>query len=214
MRITAPYGRRICRRGLCNSPASYPVGRVGGGTQRCAERLVLAADDVVLCALYRAFFHRQVCSLAFVFALGLMAKPMLVTLPVILLLLDYWPLKRKDSLTKLLLEKLPFVFLAGVSSVVALVVQSQSGAVRDIVKFPFDIRVINALVSYVKYILKMFWPVNLSVFYFTLAGHFIFLTRLFPRCCLSRQRFWRFVLPEHAATCYSAGCGISARYYR
>ncbi len=101
----------------------------------------------------------------FVFALGLMAKPMLVTLPVILLLLDYWPLERKCSLPKLLLEKLPFVFISGVSSVITLVVQSQSGAVKDIVKFPFDIRIINALVSYVKYILKMFWPVNLSVFY-------------------------------------------------
>ena len=107
---------------------------------------------------------RYVLSL-FVFALGLMAKPMLVTLPVILLLLDYWPLKRKCSLPKLLLEKLPFVFFAGASSVVTLVVQSQSGAVKDVVKFPFDIRVINALVSYVRYILKMFWPVNLSLFY-------------------------------------------------
>ena len=112
----------------------------------------------------RSSIGRYVLTL-FAFALGLMAKPMLVTLPVILLLLDYWPLKRKDSLTRLLLEKLPFVFFAGVSSVITLVVQAQSGAVRDIVKFPFDIRVINALVSYVKYILKMFWPVNLSVFY-------------------------------------------------
>jgi tetratricopeptide (TPR) repeat protein len=101
----------------------------------------------------------------FAFTLGLMAKPMLVTLPFILLLLDYWPLKRKRSLPKLLFEKLPFVFLAGVSSVITFVIQLQSGAVKDIVKFPFDIRVINALVSYVKYILKMFWPVNLSVFY-------------------------------------------------
>ena len=101
----------------------------------------------------------------FVFALGLMAKPMLVTLPVILLLLDYWPIKRKDSLPKLLLEKLPFVFLAGASSVITLIVQQQSGAVKDIVKFPFDIRVINAIVSYIKYIVKMFWPVNLSIFY-------------------------------------------------
>ena len=107
---------------------------------------------------------RYVFSL-FVFALGLMAKPMLVTLPVILLLLDYWPLKRKYSSGKLILEKIPFVFLAWVSSVITMIVQQQSGAVKDIVKFPFDIRVINAIISYVKYILKMFWPVNLSVFY-------------------------------------------------
>ena len=112
----------------------------------------------------RSSIGRYVLSL-FVFALGLMAKPMLVTLPVALLLLDYWPLKRKDSLSKLLLEKIPFVFLAGVSSVITVIAQQQSGAVRDIAKFPFDIRVINALVSYVQYIAKMFWPVNLSIFY-------------------------------------------------
>lgn len=101
----------------------------------------------------------------FAFALGLMAKPMLVTLPVVLLLLDYWPLKRAYSLPKLLFGKLPFAFLAVVSGVITFVVQSQSGAVRDIAKFPFDIRIINAIISYVKYVLKMFWPVNLSVFY-------------------------------------------------
>ncbi len=114
----------------------------------------------------------------FVFALGLMAKPMLVTLPVILLLLDYWPLKRKAIQPgKLLLEKIPFVFLAGVSSVITVIVQQQSGAVRDIVKFPFDIRVINALVSYVQYIVKMFWPVICQYFILTPAGRFTFLTR-------------------------------------
>jgi Tfp pilus assembly protein PilF len=103
------------------------------------------------------------------FALGLMAKPMLVSLPLVLLLLDYWPLGRflnpKHSLLKLLLEKIPFLFLAAVSSVITFVVQMQSGAVKDIVKFPFTIRVINAFVSYVQYIVKMFCPANLSIFY-------------------------------------------------
>lgn len=112
----------------------------------------------------RSSIGRYVLTL-FVFILGLMAKPMLVTLPFILLLLDYWPLERKCSLRKLLFEKLPFIFLAGVSSVITFAVQSQSGAVKDIAKFPFDIRVINAIVSYIQYILKMFWPVNLAVFY-------------------------------------------------
>jgi Tfp pilus assembly protein PilF len=112
----------------------------------------------------RSSIGRYVLAL-FVFILGLMAKPMLVTLPFILLLVDYWPLKRKCSFRKLLFEKLPFVFLAGVSSVITFVIQSRSGAVKNVVKFPFDIRVINAVVSYIQYILKMFWPVNLSVFY-------------------------------------------------
>jgi hypothetical protein len=101
----------------------------------------------------------------FVFTLGLMAKPMLVTLPVILLLLDYWPLKRKIPFAKLLIEKLPFAIIAAASSIITFVVQAQSGAIKDIIKFPFDIRIINAFVSYIKYIVMMFWPVNLSVFY-------------------------------------------------
>ncbi len=108
---------------------------------------------------------RRYLLVIFAFAMGLMAKPMLVTLPVILLLLDYWPLKRQYQAGKLLLEKVPLFFLAGVTSVITVIVQQRGGAVKDIVKFPFDIRVINALVSYVKYILKMFWPVNLSIFY-------------------------------------------------
>ena len=95
-----------------------------------------------------------------------MAKPMLVTLPVILLLLDYWPLKRQYSGRQIVIGEGPDCFyLAGVSCVITVIVQQQSGAVKDIVKFPFDVRVINAINSYIKYILKMFWPANLSVFY-------------------------------------------------
>jgi protein O-mannosyl-transferase len=131
----------------------------------------------------------------FAFALGLMAKPMLVTLPFILLLLDYWPLdrvrwgpgfaeglrrgkqktedvkrktteeKQRASLKWLIIEKIPLLILSFVSCVITIIVQQRSGAVKDIVKFPFDVRIINALNSYVGYIVKMFWPANLSVFY-------------------------------------------------
>jgi Flp pilus assembly protein TadD len=122
------------------------------------------------------------------FALGLMAKPMLVTLPFVLLLLDYWPLKRielgqggsglpaasqSSTLTekpgaqafRLLLEKTPFFVLAAVSSVVTFVVQKTGGAVGALEIYPVKIRVANALVSYVSYMVKMIWPQNLAVFY-------------------------------------------------
>jgi len=104
-----------------------------------------------------------------VFVLGLMAKPMLVTFPCVLLLLDFWPLGRfqnsKFSVLNLIIEKLPFFLLAAISSAITLIVQQQAGVVKDIVNFPLSIRVANALVSYVTYIMKMFWPTKLSIFY-------------------------------------------------
>jgi len=108
------------------------------------------------------------------FALGLMAKPMLVTLPFVMLLLDYWPLKRMTSdqwqvskVTRLTLEKWPFFLLAAVSCIVTFLVQSQrSGdAVASLELIPLHYRFCNALVSYGLYLLKMFWPVGLAVFY-------------------------------------------------
>jgi tetratricopeptide (TPR) repeat protein len=110
----------------------------------------------------------------FCFALGLMSKPMLVTLPFVLLLLDYWPLKRVTSdqwqlskVSRLVLEKWPFFLLAAVSCVVTFLVQSQrSGdAVASLELVPLHYRFCNALVSYGLYLLKMIWPVGLAVFY-------------------------------------------------
>ncbi|MDO9528887.1 MAG: tetratricopeptide repeat protein [Syntrophales bacterium] len=146
------------------------------------------------------------------FILGLMAKPMLVTLPFVLLLLDYWPLGRfqvkktdpvqlsdapppKDTKGKkresqqhplknaaqtnkitgsdyqwsralpLIREKIPFFVLAATSSVVTFFVQQSGGAVRSFDVLPLTVRIFNALVSYVSYIGKMIWPLNLAVLY-------------------------------------------------
>ena len=108
------------------------------------------------------------------FALGLLSKPMLVTLPFVLLLLDYWPLRRlqlktQDSRLKtslpLLLEKLPFLVLAALASVVTFVVQQQGGAVVAAESLPLSARVGNALISYSRYLGKLFWPTDLAVFY-------------------------------------------------
>jgi tetratricopeptide (TPR) repeat protein len=118
-------------------------------------------------------------------ALGLMAKPMLVTLPCVLLLLDYWPLGRmelaqstgdKDTaanhsphlgnrkrLLSLILEKSPFLALAAASSIVTLMVQKRT--VMSMETFPLKVRVTNAFVCYARYIGKVFWPGRLAIFY-------------------------------------------------
>ena len=108
-----------------------------------------------------------------VFALGLMSKSMLVTLPFVLLLMDYWPLKRfwpeekSNGVTigRLILEKIPLFSLSAASCVMTVIAQKTWGAVAKISIVPFNQRVGNALVSYCDYILKTFWPVDLAVFY-------------------------------------------------
>ena len=107
----------------------------------------------------------------FLFASGLMAKPMVVTLPFVLLLLDYWPLSRisgkptKREIYRLALEKLPFFALSVISSIVTFVVQRRGEAVGCIDSFPLGVRIVNALASYMKYIEKTVWPAGLAVFY-------------------------------------------------
>ncbi|MFA5293260.1 MAG: tetratricopeptide repeat protein [Phycisphaerae bacterium] len=101
------------------------------------------------------------------FALGLMSKPMLVTLPFVLLLLDYWPLERFQRRIpyRLIVEKIPLFFLSAVSSVVTFFVQWGSGALSPFIVTPLKFRVSNAVISYVGYIGKMIWPDRLAVFY-------------------------------------------------
>jgi tetratricopeptide (TPR) repeat protein len=99
------------------------------------------------------------------FVLGLMSKPMLVTLPFVLLLLDFWPLRRfpQESLGKLLLEKVPFIVLAMVSSTITIIVQQ--GAMSSVESVPIGARITNASIAYCRYLIQMFWPTNLAVFY-------------------------------------------------
>ncbi|HKP85307.1 MAG TPA: tetratricopeptide repeat protein [Blastocatellia bacterium] len=114
---------------------------------------------------------------ALALGLGLMAKPMLVTWPFVLLLLDYWPLGRLrwkpadgiKSLPKALLplvrEKLPLFCIVAASMALTYLAQSRGGAVRALVEEPLSMRVANAIVSYAKYILLTFWPGGLGVYY-------------------------------------------------
>ncbi|MGD0786228.1 MAG: tetratricopeptide repeat protein, partial [Sedimentisphaerales bacterium] len=106
----------------------------------------------------------------FIFALGIMAKPMLVTLPFVLLLLDYWPLNRisnfnRQIIYRLIWEKIPFIILSAVAVVVAYYTQQDVGALPSFSALPLKYRILNALISYIKYIEKMFWPAGLAPFY-------------------------------------------------
>src|SRR5262249_54201127 len=115
------------------------------------------------------------------FTLGLMSKPMLVTLPFVLLLLDYWPLRRwqprsetapaleglrQVALSRLVLEKVPLFFMTTACSAITFFAQKSSGAVRELTgPAALVARSENALVAYCRYLAKMFYPVKLAAFY-------------------------------------------------
>ena len=130
---------------------------------------------------------------AIMLALGLLAKPMLVTWPLGMLLLDYWPLHRFGAVIpseveesrrktlklttrgpssslgmtvkKLTVEKIPLFALVAASAVITFLAQSRGGAVRTFTDAPIALRLSNALVSYAKYLLLTFWPNDLAVYY-------------------------------------------------
>jgi len=118
------------------------------------------------------------------FGMGLLSKPMLVTLPFVLLLLDYWPLKRlagtrtafdpwvyaggtagRAGLLRLIVEKVPLFIVAAAACIVTLIAQREVGALWTLEKMPFEQRIANAFVAYMEYIRKMLWPADLSVLY-------------------------------------------------
>jgi tetratricopeptide (TPR) repeat protein len=121
--------------------------------------------------IHRPRLRRYVLVIA-VFAIGLMSKPMLVTLPLILILMDIWPLGRvrfeagqRNAWLKLIREKIPFVALAAASSIATVIAQWQGGAVQNFEILPLHLRIANAAVSYAAYIGQMAWPFNLAAYY-------------------------------------------------
>jgi tetratricopeptide (TPR) repeat protein len=119
--------------------------------------------------LRRPAMGRYLASAA-VFTLGLMAKPMLVTLPFALLLLDYWPLGRfagpgRKPPGRLILEKLPLFLLSFAASALAFVAEQRFGALSPVDPFPLPVRLLNALYSYGYYLGKTIWPARLAAFY-------------------------------------------------
>jgi protein O-mannosyl-transferase len=123
---------------------------------------------------------KRYVAVAMLFALGLAAKPMVITLPCVLLLLDYWPLGRvqgwstKPSTTlpvpqttwpRLLLEKLPLLTLSVASAIITVIAQDPRHQVATLGPLPFLLRAENAVYSYAMYVEKVFWPVQLAVLY-------------------------------------------------
>ena len=107
---------------------------------------------------------RRYLAVATLFAMGLMAKPMVITLPCVLLLLDYWPLNRKFG-PRLLIEKLPLFALSAASAVITMLAQRTGGAMRSTIQFSPSVRVENAIVSYANYLWKSIWPARLAPIY-------------------------------------------------
>jgi len=135
------------------------------------------------------------------FCLGLMSKPMLVTFPFVLLLLDFWPLKRFNykndylfqsertahydfkGIYRLILEKIPLFIPVVISCILTYFAQKSDGAVQELVHLSIKSRIANALVSYVNYVLKMFWPSKLAVFY-PHPGETLPVWQIFGAACL------------------------------
>ena len=151
-----------------------------------AERKNLLSMTFFLLALgaYRWYASNpragRYLAVAFLFACGLMAKPQVITLPFVLLLWDYWPLRRMfatgrpavaetvmpaRSFSWLVLEKLPLIALSAASAVVTIMAQQEAGAMSGPHWQPFPIRIENAVVSYVRYVGKAFWPSHLALVY-------------------------------------------------
>ncbi|MFC1895508.1 tetratricopeptide repeat protein [Thermodesulfobacteriota bacterium] len=121
--------------------------------------------------------YLAVCAL---FVLGLLAKPMLVTLPFVFLLLDYWPLERlrlvesdrpfrdpnqRRRALHLIAEKVPLLALTAVASVIAYIAQNTTGSTGSLEQYPLHLRIENSLVSYAVYAVRMIWPRGLAAFY-------------------------------------------------
>lgn len=104
---------------------------------------------------------------ALFFMFGLLSKPMLVTLPFVLLLLDFWPLKRftTESTKKLFIEKLPLIGLSLIFIFITIFTQKGGGNVVPLYMLPAGVRLENAFLSYMRYTEKIFWPYNFSIFY-------------------------------------------------
>ena len=122
---------------------------------------------------------RRYAALAGLFALGLAAKPMVITLPFVLLLLDYWPLARiqgwstqspafpvpQVTWTRLLLEKVPLLALSGASAAITVFAQRSGNAFESLGHIPLHLRLENAIYAYAKYVVKIFWPINMALIY-------------------------------------------------
>ena len=152
---------------------------MGLRTQRCLERVFSDACATCLCEVCRMNDRNRGASASIFqflssgfywlallfFACGLMSKPMVVTLPFVLLLLDFWPLRRftLTACPRLFVEKIPFFALTLASCLLTLF--AQKNALWSSASLSFQFRLANALMSYVRYISKVFCPTKLALIY-------------------------------------------------
>ena len=174
----------------------------------------------------KPFSRLRYLGVAVFFALGLMAKPMLVTLPFVLLLLDYWPLgrfraagpgtaagDRRRVAVRLVVEKLPLLVLVIGSCVATL--WAQQKAIKAAAGNPLIYRLSNGLVSYVAYLFQMCWPAGLAPFYPIRSDSAWWRQRPWPRCWRWREFRWRRCSGDGGIpTCRSAGSGTWACWCR
>jgi tetratricopeptide (TPR) repeat protein len=136
-----------------------------------SERKDVLSTLFLLLALHAYVSHarapggRRMALVAVCFALALLAKQMVVTLPFLLLLLDRWPLRREEPLRGLVVEKVPLFVLAALACVATVVAQTSIGAVGGLATYPIGLRFANAAVAYVDYVRLMLWPAELGPFY-------------------------------------------------
>lgn len=144
------------------------------------------------------------------FIMGLMSKQMLVTLPLVMLLMDFWPFKRlqpgtsgedsrciSDKALPLLREKIPFFVSAILSGIITLYAQNKFGAIKSLYAIPLELRVENALIAYVTYLFKTLWPHDLAVLYpfpssfpfWQISGSLLVLLLVSAMTLLLRRRF-------------------------
>jgi tetratricopeptide (TPR) repeat protein len=150
---------RYSRSVQCSSP-----------TEPKAEEACVTTKDCVFTTVGKRLRRPEYILVFVLFMLGLMSKPMLVTVPCVLLLLDFWPLRRVESegatpkaWLPLLLEKAPLFALSAISSWITIVAHQKLEMMSTTI--PFSIRMANAALSYVRYVEKMFWPVDLAAIY-------------------------------------------------
>jgi tetratricopeptide (TPR) repeat protein len=125
----------------------------------------LAATLAYLSYARRQNLARYLLATGF-FVLSLLSKPMAVTWPCVALLLDYWPLGRFNTAFKrAVYEKIPWIALSVISSIITIIVQNKSEAVKSLADFSLTTRIANAGISYVEYIRQSLWPLELTVFY-------------------------------------------------
>ena len=155
--------------GECPAFAAPPPPQSSDETSRRAEQVTGSERVVPASVLSRVTWHpsRFYWLALFCLTLGLLSKPMLVTWPFVMLLLDYWPLERfrPGSAWRLVTEKAPFFVLAAVVSCITFVVQKQGGSVVVGEALPLGARSGNALISYCRYLGKTICPTDLAVFY-------------------------------------------------